>query len=388
MLDRYDIVIVGAGPAGLCAARRIAQLSNSPKTLLIEKCASLSKPVACAEGVGRLGFKDAIEPKQEWIRYEVRKATFHSPRDEKITYEDPNRGFILDRTRMQRDLTREALSKGMEGVFGHSVKAVSPLQSDGMRTLRLSNGDMVKAKIVIDCSGPLSKIGSEDSVIEWKNSDLEVAYFAHVSGIDVTTDRVHLYVGEKIAPGGYAWAFPRAQDGYNAGIVIGSTYKNKVNIRTLLTHFLQFHFPNGKITGTFAGTIPCATGKRIMAVPGMIKAGDCAATVNPISRAGIVEAMMCGSLAGEYSLKMLDANEKHIHKACKDYQSAWMEKRGKSHAKMAKVKSEMFRIPDKDYDNAAKSLSSVPQQQLTMSRIFRSSLSRFPRLVWAMRHLM
>jgi hypothetical protein len=48
----------------------------------------------------------------------------------------------------------------------------------------------------------------------------------------------------------------------------------------------------------------------------------------------------------------------------------------------------MQKIPDDDYENAAKALSKIPESELTMSSIFKMSLGRFPRLVWAMRHLM
>jgi hypothetical protein len=43
-------------------------------------------------------------------------------------------------------------------------------------------------------------------------------------------------------------------------------------------------------------------------------------------------------------------------------------------------------VPDTDYNASATALSKVPLQNLTMSRIFATSLARFPRLVWAMRH--
>ncbi|MFP4418048.1 MAG: NAD(P)/FAD-dependent oxidoreductase [Fibrobacterota bacterium] len=387
MPSRFDIVVIGAGPAGLCAARRIVQQSGAPKTLLIEKRAPWSVPVACAEGVGRLGFEDAIEPKKEWIRCEIRRVLFHSPANEKITYEDPNRGYIINRARMQQDLANEVFSRGVEERFGHGVTDVSSASPDGFREVRLSSGESVQAQVVIDCSGPLSMLGKQEAALEWKNRDLEVAYFAHIEGIDVQSDLVHLYMGRDIAPGGYAWAFPREKDGCNVGLVIGTRFRNQVNIRNKLRSFIDRFFKQGKITGYYAGTIPCSTGKRTIAVPGLIKAGDCAGTVNPISRAGIVEAMISGTLAGEYGLKMLE-RRRMMTQICKQYHSAWMQKRGKSHAKMAKVKSELIRIPDQDYDMAAKSLSSLPQHQLTMSRIFRSSLSRSPRLVWAMRHLM
>jgi len=55
---------------------------------------------------------------------------------------------------------------------------------------------------------------------------------------------------------------------------------------------------------------------------------------------------------------------------------------------LAKVKNSLRAIPDSDYDRGAEALGAIDPQDMTMSKIFRASMSRFPRLVWAMRHLM
>ena len=125
-----------------------------------------------------------------------------------------------------------------------------------------------------------------------------------------------------------------------------------------------------------------------MAVDGLLKAGDSASTVNPISRAGIVEAMKCGTLAGEYALRMLPVPEKKLAAISKAYEKAWFEKLGRAHHRLSKVKSALARIPDSDFNRGAKAIASIPQAERTMSRIFALSVGRSPRLVWALRHLM
>jgi hypothetical protein len=66
----------------------------------------------------------------------------------------------------------------------------------------------------------------------------------------------------------------------------------------------------------------------------------------------------------------------------------WSRKRGARHEKLAKVKNSMLAVPDADYNRAACSLGAIRPDELTMSKIFRTALGRFPRLVWALRHLM
>jgi digeranylgeranylglycerophospholipid reductase len=111
--------------------------------------------------------------------------------------------------------------------------------------------------------------------------------------------------------------------------------------------------------------------------------------VNPISRAGISEAMKSGTLAGDYAMRMLKTSaRKEMKKICDLYEKAWHKKLGKRHFKLAKVKNSLLKVPDADYNAGAQALSGIQQDQLTMSKIFTLSLGKFPKLVWALRHLM
>lgn len=383
----YDIAIIGAGPAGLCAANRIQKTSGEASVLLVDRVAPWEKPIACAEGAGRLGLHEAIEVDPQWIRFLVSNAEFHAPGGGTIKYSDSQKGYIIDRARMQKDLAKRAEDNGIDCRFGLSVTRVGAPEK-GFRPLKFASGPATSARVVIDASGPLSRIGAQEK-LPWKSKDLEPSYFAVVKNLHFATDTIHIYMAKNLAPGGYAWVFPREHDTANIGIVIGSPQKGKTNIVSLLDTFLKERFPKGEVVGRYAGSIPCGCERRTLAIEGLIKSGDAAGTANPISRAGIVEAMISGNLAGDCALAMLGANDKKaMRSACRAYEKAWMEQRGDHHLKLARVKHSLARIPDSDYDRAAEALSDIPRDQLLMSKIFKLSLGRFPRLVWAMRHLL
>jgi flavin-dependent dehydrogenase len=175
----------------------------------------------------------------------------------------------------------------------------------------------------------------------------------------------------------------------NIGIVLGTTFRKRHNIRALLDAFLARYFPEGTVVSRCAGTIPCYVKRQPVATSGLIKAGDAISTVNPISRAGISESMKSGTLAGEFALRMLGAeSQKQASALCAAYEKAWYKKLGSTHLKLARVKKSLLKVPDPDYDRSAHALAGIPQDQLTMSKIFTLSLGKFPRLVWALRHLM
>jgi digeranylgeranylglycerophospholipid reductase len=225
--------------------------------------------------------------------------------------------------------------------------------------------------------------------IGWKAYDPEPAFFAIADGVAHDTSVVHLHVGQSLAPGGYCWMFPGAQDSVNLGVLVGSTYRRNANIRQLLQTFISRDFPSARIRSYHAGTIACGYRRGPLALHGLIKAGDAANTTNPMSRAGICEALRSGLSAAACAMEMLDAGtDREIARCCKRYEAQWYRVLGKRHEKLLETKGSLQKVPDRDYDAAVGTLSAIPAGELTMARIFRVALQRFPRLVWAMRHLM
>jgi flavin-dependent dehydrogenase len=362
--------------------------SGSPSVLLIDKQKNWEKPIACEEGVLKILFRELIaDPDPAWIRFEVEKATLHSPGGSLVTYHDKNKGYMLDRRRMQQDMAQRCATAGVDCRFDGKVVSVERTSLDGLgRRVALGDGRTTTCRVLIDCSGPLSSLGKGER-IGWKCPDLEPAFFAHVQGVDVDTNAVQVYVGSKVAPGGYGWIFPRGNREASVGVLVGSAYRNTANIRDLLRNLLDRTCPGCTVTGTFAGAIPCTGKGHPMAVPGLLKAGDAASTVNPFSRAGIMEAMFSGAMAGEAAAKMLGvARTRDAERICRQYEKSWKRKKGAYHQRLARVKTSLARVPDADYDNAARALSEIPRDQLKMSRIFSVSLRRFPRMVWALRY--
>lgn len=385
--EKYDIIIIGAGPAGLNAGLRITKSGFTGSMLLVDKTTPWDFPIPCAEGVGKLGFEQAIDVKDSWIRQKILYAQFHAPNGNIISYKDDNGGYIINRALMQKDISEQLTQSGTHCAFNKRVVRVSPPEN-GIRTVFLQNGRKIGAQVIIDASGPVSGFGKEEK-INCKPGDLEPSYFAWVEDIEIEQDHIHIYAGKELAPGGYAWVFPRGKNAANIGIVLGKHAVTGANLRHLLDNFLSRYFPSVKVVHRFAGSIPCGFKKVPIAIPGFIKTGDAANTVNPISRAGISEALLSGKLAGDAALEILSSeSEKQSLAICKRYQNEWFKRRGNRHIKLARVKNSLLAVPDEDYNNGTALLSNIPRDELTMSKIFRASLGRFPRLVWALRHLM
>lgn len=387
MLPQYDIIIIGAGPAGLSAGRTVLSAHPRPAVLIVDKVVPWERPIACAEGVWTDQFRKALDVKPGWIRYYINTVVLHSANGSAISHTARNAGCIIDRARIQSDMASDCASLGAEIKLDARVRSIGRV-INGLREVRFADGASAVARAVVDASGPVAGLGKGEDLV-CKPADLEPAYFVIADTTAIASDEIHIYLGSAIAPGGYGWAFPRGKDTANIGMVLGNAWRSKVNIREKLDALLATHFPNARITHRYAGPIPCEGKPGVLAASRLFKAGDSASTVNPFTRAGIVEAVESGALAGTYALRTLSAStEKRACAYCKEYGKKWYAAMGKKHEKLAKAKDALVRIPDADYNAAFAALSKIPPSKRSITRIIGASLGRFPRLVLAMRHLM
>ena len=72
MKDAYDVVVVGAGPAGAMAAQEAAVRGAS--VLLVEKRPAVGVPVRCAEGIVTRDLLEFVRPDPKWVSATIRRA--------------------------------------------------------------------------------------------------------------------------------------------------------------------------------------------------------------------------------------------------------------------------------------------------------------------------
>ena len=385
----WDIVVVGAGPAGL-QATLAALAAGARRVLLLDRRSPWLFPAVCAEGVGRRGLEQITAPPSAWIRTTISCAVFHAPGGGTLSWREPDRGYILDRACMQRDLFMHCREQGAHTDATAHVVSLSR-SATGWFDVRCRDGRCARAQCVIDASGPLSRLG-EGVGCPPARVDAEPSLFVRATGCTIDPASIHVFVGRHRAPGGgYAWLFPSAQSQVSAGLVAGPGAVTGKALRELLQQFLSRHAPGAVITACPAGgIIPCASPLPPAHTPtGYLRAGDAAGTVNPVTRAGIVEALRSGALAGECAAGQLGCATQQKRTAYhRRYAAAWHADRGRNHGRLARVKHELAAVPDGDYDVAVQALASRSRTAPGAARLFTLALWRFPRLAATLRHLL
>ena len=212
-MERFEVVVVGSGPAGATAARFAAR--GGARTLLVDQRPELGYPVQCGEFVPTPTeladlfpcpdiIAEAFVVPPETILQPVEKMVCVSPRGDRFRF--PLAGYVVSRRAYDKRLALDAEGEGAELRFPRGVTRVR----DG--TVEFAGGERVETKVVVGADGPLSTVGR--SVGFEPKREMFRMITATVPGEG--SSEIELFFG-RLAPGGYAWRFPRAHDA-NVGL--------------------------------------------------------------------------------------------------------------------------------------------------------------------------
>ena len=111
MKNQYDIIVIGAGPAGSMAARFAAEQGVS--VMMLEKDRDVGYPVRCGEAISRAGVEGFIEPDERWITAHITKFSFISPDNTEVTlqFDTEQEGYVLERRIFDYELAKTAVKE-------------------------------------------------------------------------------------------------------------------------------------------------------------------------------------------------------------------------------------------------------------------------------------
>ena len=173
MKTKYDVLVIGGGPAGAVAAKTAAEKGLS--ACLVEKRPAIGAPVRCAEGIGRDALAEFIDPDPKFISASMTGAAIVAPDGFVMKLESAlagNKvGYILDRKIFDRELVWQAAEAGAEVMV--KTRASAPLMADGK----------VKGAVVDFC-GRKSKVHAGITIA----ADGVESKFSRWCGIDTVVD--------------------------------------------------------------------------------------------------------------------------------------------------------------------------------------------------------
>jgi len=284
--DFYDIIVIGAGPAGASAAKVAA--SRGANVLMIEQKRRIGIPVQCAEFVAKLISRYASFS-TNCVVQTVETMLTHFP--DGTIYEIKSPGYMLDRSLFDKELVTSAVLSGAKISIG--TRAVQFLR-DGLVVRKGSEERKIRAKVFIGAYGARSFITHLPNLKPLKTI-VALQY-------EVVTEQFQSHLDiffKKEYEGGYAWFFPK---GKTANVGVGVIPSKKSSLQNLLDHFLNFLIEYKKLSkveiiSKTGGSIPCEPHQNTV-FDNIMLVGDAAGHTHPITGAGILNAVIGGEIAG------------------------------------------------------------------------------------------
>ena len=307
-MSRFDVLVVGSGPAGSIASLVLAR--GGVDVALVDKsyfprdkaCGDLIGPRALqllsdlelAPPVGRdVGDMLVVGPTGRRVRL---------PSADGLTY--PGHGTAVARTVFDAMLHAAACDAGATPFVG---RAQEPLEQEGRIVgYKLSSGESLYADFVIGADGATSEVGAAAGLVDPHSVLWGFAVRTYIPQvIDIPAIVLWEPTPWRAFPG-YGWVFPGEQGGANVGLGVGTRSDRKSGahavrslgdfLRHLRTLGLLHDVPSvpprrlgGWLKMGIVGTTP-ARGRVLLV-------GDAAGLVNPMQGEGIAQAMTSGRAA-------------------------------------------------------------------------------------------
>lgn len=311
--ESWDVVIIGAGPAGIAAA--IVNHEAGRSVLVIDK-ARFPRDKCCGDGLTTLAVRElellGFEPDRlsDWKTIDGAWIRSPSGREVHVPLEGPGiYAAVAPRLEFDHALVQQARARGIEIRDGH--RAVGPID-DGAAEIALGvhgpNAEhRIRARYVIAADGMWSPIRTQLGLTppgyrgEWH------AFRQYVSGVEGTAaERLHVWFEDDLLPG-YAWSFPLPGGRANLGFGIRrdaglSTGEMGQLWRDLVTrpHIVEALGPAATLEGRHtAWPIPARIDSVVLGRGRVLFVGDAAAATDVLTGEGIGQALLTGRLAAE-----------------------------------------------------------------------------------------
>ncbi|NND72004.1 MAG: geranylgeranyl reductase family protein [Rhodothermales bacterium] len=328
--ERYDAIVVGAGPGGATAATVMAR--DNLRVLLIDK-ESFPRDKICGDAISgksvdvlrELGMLDDLVRDESLGSWGV---TFSGPMGDEVSIpftkmldQPVAPGFVSRREVFDQLVFQKAVDAGATVLQNTTVKGL--LFDDGRVTgvrARLEDNSEVEieSSVVVGADGAYSVVARELGMEQLDEKHYCAGLRSYYKGVTGFDERNHIelhFVDESIP--GYFWIFPMPNGMSNVGVGMLSSVVKKRSVQlkplleTLVNHPRFSHrFANAERVGNVKGWgLPLGSKPREMAGDGWVLIGDAASLIDPFTGEGIGNAMVSGWKAADWIAKAKEADD-------------------------------------------------------------------------------
>lgn len=290
-----DVLVVGLGPGGSCAARVAA--AAGARVIAVERRAEIGVPVQCAEFVPLPMGKYTLA--SEVFAQHVTGMTTILPSGERVVSDFP--GIMIDRSRFDQALAQRAIEAGATGWRAAVFESADPRRSTAV-VRKADERIEVGYRVLVGADGPGSRVAHALGLPRLDTVDTR-QYTVPLLRHHVRTD---IFLSPDY-PGGYAWLFPKgAVANLGLGLDARLAPDLKAPLDALHLQLAGEGLVGMGILGRTGGPIPVGGLRERLVVGRALLVGDAAGLTHPITGAGIAAAVISGEAAGACIARALD----------------------------------------------------------------------------------
>ena len=327
--EAYDLIIVGAGPAGATAALYARRCGL--KTLLLDR-ARFPRDKVCGDALSGKSVRilrdlGLLEQVGSLSGVAIHTITFGSPGGTEIdidlsrsSRQDALTGFVIRRQVFDAFLFEQARHAADACVEAFTVRDL--IRKDGWvcgvrgTHARGPESTEYRGRIVLGADGFGSIVARRAGLYRHESRHCIVALRCYYQGVKGLTDQIELQFVDEVIPG-YFWIFPLEDGRANVGIgmVHEQIKQQRIDLRTALRGAIE----SARFRDRFAGAtpledpvgwnLPAGSRHRKIYGDGFMLLGDAAGLVDPFTGEGIGNAMYSARHAVECAREACDAGD-------------------------------------------------------------------------------
>lgn len=298
---KYDVIVVGAGPAGLTAARIIS--NNGFEVAVFEKARYLgAKP--CGEAISKQTLDDAsIAPSNDIIAQEIRSAVIYAPNGKNITIkEEVAAGYVLHKAMFLQCLAEKAVEAGVKIYLN---QAVLDFEHKGTAVRVNTSKDEYQANLLLGADGFASTVSRKLGFEKSGERKIIPCVQYLMENCDLNDPQTtEFYFGNEVAPLGYAWIFPKGNEKANVGIGVRGR-----PAKPYLDKFIKQNsgiFARARRIWVEAAPVTMNGLLNKIVDDNVMLVGEAAGQVIPLTGGGIHSSIVGGRMAGETAVEALE----------------------------------------------------------------------------------
>lgn len=316
-MEHYDVIVVGAGPAGGQCARSLSAAGK--RVLLIEKAKSFDANNYSSGGSNLAVMTDYNFPESVVATY-WNKFSIHITSDNHQWVSDKPSGVVFDFKKLREFLANETIKNG--GVVRLGVSYYDHEQIYGKTVVHLKNHqtretESVIADIIVDASGSERRVLAQDHYDKAQamcTTGIEFLLKVHPEDYQNYAKTLTSFLGVKWMPQGYAWIFPMEENLLKVGVIRYFQHDQIVPHDNSYLHYLDqlishaFRHPN-EILDKHGKTLYYTYSRKDEHYKNnVIAVGDAISMLNPMAAEGIRHALFSGQQASKAILAYLSGN--------------------------------------------------------------------------------